>query len=59
MQAAKDAEIPLILVKKDTFKTPGRLEQNPSRIFPRDEFKVRHLIELMDRDGSLDKLLHA
>jgi BioD-like phosphotransacetylase family protein len=59
LQAAKDAEIPLVLLKEDTFKTLERLEQSPSRLSPKDESKVRHFIELMDRDGAMDKLLHS
>jgi BioD-like phosphotransacetylase family protein len=59
IQAAKDAAIPLILLKEDTFKTLERLEQSPSRLTPKDEAKVRHFIELMDRDGAMDKLMRS
>jgi hypothetical protein len=57
LQAAKRSRIPLLLVKQDTFPALERLEQTTSHLSPRDEAKVRHILELMDYEGALDKLL--
>ena len=59
LQIAKKAKVSLILVKSDTFAVLKRLEQNPSTISPKDEDKVRHMTELMDTDGGLDRLLQS
>jgi BioD-like phosphotransacetylase family protein len=59
VQAAKDAKIPLIRVKEDTFRTLERLDQSPPRLSVHDEFKVRHFIKQMNRDGAMDKLLNT
>jgi len=58
LQAAKKAHIPLMMVRDDTFAALERLEQTPTRLSFMDVFKVRHVTELMNRDGALDKLLH-
>ena len=57
LQAAKKGNIPLILVKDDSFAVLERLEKSPSGLAPKDECKVRHFTELMDRNGALDRLL--
>ena len=59
LQIAEKAKVPLILVHADTFAVLKRLEQNPSTISPKDEDKVRHITELMDTDGALDRLLQS
>ncbi|MBW1705891.1 MAG: phosphotransacetylase family protein [Deltaproteobacteria bacterium] len=59
LQIAEKAKVPLILVHADTFAVLKRLEQNPSTISPKDEDKVRHMTELMDTDGGLDRLLQS
>jgi len=57
LEVAKKANIPLILIKNDTFGALERLEQNPPGVSPRDESKIRHFTALMDRDGNLDRLV--
>jgi BioD-like phosphotransacetylase family protein len=59
LQIAEKAKVPLILVHADTFAVLKRLEQSPSTISPKDEAKVRHITELMDTDGALDRLLQS
>jgi BioD-like phosphotransacetylase family protein len=59
LQAAKRAKIPLLLVKHDTFPALERLEQSTSHLSPGDDAKVRHILELMDDEGALDKLLET
>jgi len=59
LQAAKRANVPLLLVKQDTFPALERLEQSTSHLSPGDEVKVRHILELMDSEGALDKLLKS
>jgi hypothetical protein len=59
LQAAKRANVPLLLVKQDTFPALECLEQNTSHLSPGDDVKVRHLIELMDYEGALDRLLES
>lgn len=57
VQAARKAEIPLLLVKEDTFAALEKLEQSPSILSARDVVKVRRFMELLDRNGSLEGLL--
>ena len=59
LQAAKKADLPLILVKEDTFSTLERLEQSPPSLSAKDEAKIRHFTQLMDHDGSLNRLLQS
>ncbi len=59
LRAAKQADLPLLLVKQDTFAALERLEQTTSHLSPGDEVKVRHILELMDYGGALDKLLES
>jgi uncharacterized protein len=57
IEAAAAENIPLLLAKDDTFAVRERLEQSPHRLSSKDEPKILHFTELMDRDGSLDRLL--
>jgi BioD-like phosphotransacetylase family protein len=57
IEAAAAENIPLLLVKEDTFAVRERLEQNPHNLSSKDESKVLHFTELMDQDGSLARLL--
>lgn len=59
IEAVKRADIPLMIVERDTFATRELLEANPPSISPRDEAKIRRLTELMDRDDAFDRLLHS
>jgi BioD-like phosphotransacetylase family protein len=57
VEAAAAEKIPLLLVKEDAFAVRERLEKNPHNLSYKDESKVFHFTELMDQDGSLDRLL--
>jgi BioD-like phosphotransacetylase family protein len=59
LHAAKNAGIPLLLVKSDTFSALERLEEIAPALSPKDEAKVRCFIKLMDSDGALDRLLRS
>ena len=59
LQAAQKANIPLLLVKDDSFGALERLEKTAPRLSPKDEAKVNYLTELMDRDEALDRLLRS
>ena len=59
VEAAKRADLPLLLTRQDTFAALERLEQSISRLSPGDEVKVRHLLKLMDLEGALDRLLES
>jgi BioD-like phosphotransacetylase family protein len=57
LEAAAADNIPLLLVKDDTFAVRERLEQSPHRLSFKDEPKVLLFSERLDQDGSLDRLL--
>jgi hypothetical protein len=57
LEAARKGGVPLMVVKEDTFSALERLEQSTSRLSPHDDAKVLHLMNLMDRDGTLDRLM--
>jgi BioD-like phosphotransacetylase family protein len=59
VKACEKAHIPLILVEEDTFSAQERLEQHPPRLSPKDESKMRHFTEFLDRNGALDTLLQS
>ncbi len=59
LAAAKEVNVPLILVKGDTFPVLERLEQSTPTLSIQDELKVRRFTELMDRDGAFDQLLQT
>ena len=59
LTAAKKANVPLMLVKGDTFSVLERLEQSVPTLSIQDEAKVLRFTELLDRDGALDQLLRA
>ncbi len=59
LKAAKEADIPLMLVKEDTFSALERLEQTPPRLSPKDEPKARRFTELLDRGGAFDRLIQS
>jgi BioD-like phosphotransacetylase family protein len=59
LQAAKRAKVPLLLVKQDTFPALERLEQSTSHLSLGDDVKVRHILEMMDYEGALDRLLES
>jgi len=57
IQAAEKADIPLLLVKPDTFAVLERLEQSPSILSCRDEAKVRRFSDMLDQQNGLDRLI--
>lgn len=59
VQAATKARVPLFLVKEDTFAALERLEQSISRLSPEDDVKVRHVIQMMERDGAFERLAQS
>lgn len=59
LTAARKAGVPLILVKGDTFSVLERLGQNPPPLSPQDGAKVRRMMELMDQENALDRLLRG
>ena len=59
LEIAQESKIPLILVKKDIFASRELLEQNMSRLTPRDENKVIHFMEMMDHDNFLNRLINC
>ena len=58
-KAARQAGVPLMVAKEDTFAALERLEQSTSWLSPNDDAKVRHLMDLMDSDGALDRLMES
>jgi BioD-like phosphotransacetylase family protein len=59
IQAAEKARMPLLLVEEDTFAALEKLEQSTSHLSPVDEGKVRHVTELMERDGGFNRLVES
>jgi BioD-like phosphotransacetylase family protein len=59
VRAAEKAHVPLLLIKEDTFAALEKLEQSTAHLSPEDEVKVRHVTELMERDGGFDRLVES
>jgi BioD-like phosphotransacetylase family protein len=59
LDAARKAGVPLMVVKEDTFAALERLEQSTSWLSPHDHAKVLHLMDVMDRDGALNRLMES
>lgn len=59
LEAAKRSDIPLILVKEDTFAVKELLEQGTPVLTPANENKVVRLTALMDRDDYLNGLIRS
>jgi len=59
LEASRRARVPLLLIKEDTFAALEKLEQSTSHLSPEDEAKVRHVTELMERDGGFDRLVES
>jgi BioD-like phosphotransacetylase family protein len=59
IQAAKETDIPLMLVNEDTFGALGRLERITPQLSSQDEAKVRRFTELLESGGAFDRLLHS
>jgi len=59
VEAAKNAHVPLMVVKHDTFSALELLEQSTSHLSPRDEAKVQRFEELMDGEAGFDRLFES
>lgn len=59
IEAARKANMPLILVAEDTFTMMDRLEKLTPQLSAGDIEKACHFTRLLDRDGALDRLLRA
>jgi hypothetical protein len=59
LEAARQAHIPLMVVKRDAFWVMERIEQHTPALSHGDETKVRRFTELLDRGGAFDRLLDA
>lgn len=59
LEAARKADLPVILVGDDTFAALEKWEQSTSRLSPGDETKIRRVTALLDRQGVLDNLLKS
>jgi BioD-like phosphotransacetylase family protein len=59
LEAAKRADVPLMLVTHDTFAAMELLEQSTSHLSPQDEIKVHRFTEMMDQDGALERLFQS
>jgi BioD-like phosphotransacetylase family protein len=59
LQAAKEVNVPLMLVKEDSIAALERLEQTPPGLSPMDEAKARRFTALLDRGGAFDRLIQS
>lgn len=59
IEAAKKSKIPLILIKDDSFSAKECLDLSTPTLKPTDHDKVLHFMHMMDRDYSLNRLIHA
>jgi BioD-like phosphotransacetylase family protein len=59
IEASKKSKIPLILIKKDSFSAKECLDLSTPTLKPSDHDKVLHFMKMMDRDYSLNRLIHA
>ncbi len=59
IEVAKKTKIPLILIKEDTFSVKECLDLSTPTLKPTDHDKVLHFMHMMDRDYSLNRLIHA
>ena len=57
LNAAKKSDIPLILVKEDTFLVKERLDHASPALTPLDESKVLYITAMLDRDNSLNEII--
>ena len=57
VETAKRSNIPLILIKDDTFSAKEQLETNTPTLTSADQDKVVHFTKMMDRDGFLNHLI--
>jgi uncharacterized protein len=59
LEAAKNARVPLLLIKEDTFAALEKLEQSTSHLSPEDDVKILHVTKLMEQDGAFERLAEA
>jgi BioD-like phosphotransacetylase family protein len=59
LDAVKKSNIPLILIREDSLEALERLEDVMPSLSPADENKAVHCAGIMDRSGSLNKLIDS
>ena len=59
LEAARKSNIPLILVKEDSFVAQERLEKNVLAISPKDKKKIFHFMNMVDSDDFLNRLIQS
>jgi len=55
LKVARDRSLPLVLTRADTFQVMERLEKCQPALTLREEFKVRRLLDLIDRELGADR----
>lgn len=59
LQAAEKADVPIILVREDTFSVLECLEGTAPRLSPGDKTKMLRITQLMDADSALERLIDS
>lgn len=59
LRAAREQGIPLILSRVDTFQAMDILEKAKPTLGPKDEFKVRHFLDLIEQEIGTDQWVEA
>jgi uncharacterized protein len=59
MEAVKKTHTPLILIKEDSLEALERLESVMPSLSPEDENKAIHCSDIMNKSGSLDRLIDS
>lgn len=59
LEAARKAGVPLMAAQHDTFTCIERLEQQAGTLSYHDEYKVRHIVETMEKGGGVERLLSS
>ena len=57
VEVARESNIPLILVKEDSFTAKECLDASTPNLTPADQDKVIHFTRMMDHDDSLNRLI--
>jgi BioD-like phosphotransacetylase family protein len=59
LEAVKKTHTPLILIKEDSLEALERLESVMPSLSPEDENKTIHCSDIMNKSGSLDRLIDS
>ena len=57
LEAARKSQIPLILIKEDSFVAKEQLEKSVASLSPGDVKKILHFMSMMDSDDFLNRLI--